>query len=170
MQAWMIGLLWFFAFIGIASTYLWLRSWWRRLPGGGCSPPHISILLVVKDGGDRIEGLLRLLITPEAFGWRPSFDYEIVVVDARSQDDTRAILTRMARQAAALRVFRVPLPPGKNGGYCDPLRYGIFLCRGRAVMHLDLREPGRWQHAQRVLAILFGAPTRGLLPGRLGDP
>ncbi|RME40898.1 MAG: glycosyltransferase, partial [Planctomycetota bacterium] len=74
-------------------------------------PPRVSIVIAAKDEENHIEACITGLLEQDY----P--DFEIIVVDDRSEDRTPEILRRLADQAGGrLRVFTVRrLPPGWAG-------------------------------------------------------
>jgi glycosyltransferase involved in cell wall biosynthesis len=75
-------------------------------------PPalRVSVVIPARDEAERIEGTLRRLLAQR------SVELEIVVVDDRSRDATAAIVERVAREDARVRLVRVAeLPPGWLG-------------------------------------------------------
>src|SRR5258706_7902391 len=62
-------------------------------------------------------------------------DYEIIVVDDGSTDDTYALASAVARESSARVSVRVVTKP--NGGKADALNTGIALARGEFVMCMD---------------------------------
>lgn len=142
-----------------------LRSRWALPPGRG---PAISVLLIVRDAADVLEGIVRPLLQPESAGWRPRFLYEVVAVDLGSRDESLAILQRLARRDPALRVVAarhgaaVPAPPEPGtppeAGAADPevavLAAAHRLCRHPVVVVCDLRA-ARARHVYGALTALF---------------
>ena len=62
-------------------------------------------------------------------------DYEIIVVDDGSSDDTYALASAVARETSARVAVRVVTK--RNGGKADALNTGIALARGEFVMCMD---------------------------------
>ena len=72
--------------------------------------PSLAIIVAAKDEADRVEGAVRSLLAQDYPG------IQVVFVDDRSVDGTGAILDRVARESARLRVVHVKsLPPGWLG-------------------------------------------------------
>ncbi|HXF86188.1 MAG TPA: glycosyltransferase [Anaerolineales bacterium] len=72
--------------------------------------PRVSILVPARNEADNIEPCVRSLLAQDY----P--DFEVIVLDDHSTDDTRAILTRLARTSERLRVMDgKPLPSGWLG-------------------------------------------------------
>jgi glycosyltransferase involved in cell wall biosynthesis len=97
----------------------------RRLPSTATSdgpPPKVSAVVAARNEAQGIEEAIRSLLAQEGV------DIEVIAVDDGSEDDTRAILERIAREDKRLLVLDVKkVPPGwvaKN--------YALELGQGRA--------------------------------------
>lgn len=93
--------------------------------------PMVSIVIAARDEGAHIEAALATLLGQDY----P--DYEVIVVDDRSSDDTGSILDRMAAQDRRIAVMHVrELPPGWLGKN-HALHVGAARARGRYVLFTD---------------------------------
>ncbi len=107
---------------------------------GAGAPPRISVIIACKDEERDIEACVRSVFDQDY----P--DLEVVVVDDRSTDGTRAVLDRLRDELGPrLRVSSVDeLPPGW-GGQCHALHVGVtsstgaWLCFTDADCQLDAR-------------------------------
>lgn len=108
--------------------------------------PEISVVIPVYNEaamiGQAVEELSRKL---EALGW----DFEIVLAENGSRDDTREILRQMAEKDARVRWFHEDAP-----NYGRALKRGILEARGRVVVcdEIDLCDVGFYQRALPLLA------------------
>jgi hypothetical protein len=89
--------------------------------------PSTSLMIIVRDREQEIEGLVRFLlgeITQESF-------LDVIVVDVGSVDLTAAILDRLADRYPILQVLHIS---------CEerPVAAAMPLCRGSVVHVLDL--------------------------------
>lgn len=91
----------------------------------------LSVLVLVHNQEHQIEGLVRSLARQ---GWGSARDWELVLVDLDSSDDTPLILERLARQFEHIRLVR--LPRDHVHSVCDT---ALFLCRSPVTLLVDLR-------------------------------
>jgi glycosyltransferase involved in cell wall biosynthesis len=110
------------------------------------STPEISIVIpVYNEAGivkDAAEDLCRKL---DALGW----DYEVVLAENGSRDDTPDILRGLSAACPRVRWFHEPQPD-----YGRALKRAILEARGRVVIcdEIDLCDVGFYQRALPVLA------------------
>lgn len=114
----------------------------NRVPVHG---PSLSLLLIVRDMEESIEGLIRQI---HGFRQRTSFSFDIVVVDDSSQDQTREILNYLS--------FRCPLVIASSDQFKSPLESGVFHCQGQLICILDLVGRFRPKEAAAALESFFG--------------
>jgi len=88
--------------------------------------PVVSILLPARNAADTLPACLR------SIGRQTFADWECVVVDDGSTDDTGAIAAQAARHDPRVRLHATP-----PGGLVAALRDGLALCRGRYVARMD---------------------------------
>ncbi|MGI6604007.1 MAG: glycosyltransferase [Firmicutes bacterium] len=103
--------------------------------------PFVSILVIARDDEYRIEGVLRWLLSLNYLDHLGRPNYELVAVSAGSNDQTPAIVERLARENVLLKALAVA--KGEPA-----YEQGLALCQGEVVCLLDLgkqalREPGR---------------------------
>ena len=97
----------------------------RPLPALPKPPPRVTVLVPAKDEQERIEACVRSILSQDY----PNFD--LVVIDDRSSDDTGTILDRIAVADPRVRVVHVrpgELPHGW-GGKSYALHRGVGLAR-----------------------------------------
>jgi len=97
-------LLWILALFG-----LWQLAWifWRWLLSFRFVPPQVSLMFLVKNNQDSVEGLLRQLALDCYFLGKFAVPGQVLVVDLGSQDQTRAILRRLAREFSFLHLREI---------------------------------------------------------------
>lgn len=86
-------LLWILALFGLWQL---ASSFWRWLLSIRFVPPQISLVFLVKNNQDSVEGLFRQLALDCYFAGRYAVPSRVLVADLGSQDQTRAILSRLA--------------------------------------------------------------------------
>lgn len=127
-----------------AAAALWLGGGvvyymgMRRVPGlrsvaplGDADLPSLSIVSAARNEGGRIEGAARSLLTQEY----PRL--EVVAIDDRSEDETGAILDRVAAGDSRLRVVHVRELPEGWLGKCHALAEGESRARGEWILFTD---------------------------------
>lgn len=87
-------LLWILALFGLWQLALLC---WRWLLSIRFVPPQVSLLVLVKNNQDSVEGLFRQLALDCYFSGRCSVPGRVLAVDLGSQDQTTAILSRLTR-------------------------------------------------------------------------
>jgi len=92
----------------------------------GSKIPVLSLLLLVKNQQDIIEGLIR-----ELYAIPGCWSTEVIVVDCGSVDETRPILERLAGSFQNFKVVGVSEEPGM-------LKKVYRLCRGDIIYCFDL--------------------------------
>jgi hypothetical protein len=120
--------IWGFALYGIFVA-LWkaLRFWVQKSRRG----VPVTAILVVREGASYIEGILRTLTTAEPFCGR---DFEVVVVDCGSRDETVRIVESIAGKSGTVRLLRL------EGDDLHNALKELFSERGRGVQCVfDLR-------------------------------
>jgi chlorobactene glucosyltransferase len=113
-----------------ASTAL--RGWSRVPPAGAREEmPVLSVVVPARNEQRSIERCVRSLLA------QTLAEYELIVVDDRSEDRTGEILERLAREDARLRVVRgAPLPAGWAGKPWA-LAQGARAARGSWLLFTD---------------------------------
>lgn len=127
---------WVFGVAALLLLGLTLAYLARLAPSMGLRGIDVSLLLVVRDREEVMEGTLRQII--RRYGWwlAGGPTYEVVVVDDGSADDTPAILERMARGSAGfIRFVRAASALGES-----PLGQGLAACRGRSIVVINVER------------------------------
>jgi glycosyltransferase involved in cell wall biosynthesis len=98
-----------------------------------CGPqaPKVSIIVPAKDEAANIENCLNSLLAQDY----P--DYEVLVVDDRSEDDTAAIAERVAARNPRVRVIRVRALPEGWTGKTHALHVAERSARGEWLLFID---------------------------------
>jgi len=137
MALWLQGVVLLFALYGVAillaSIFLKARKAWF---GPRESRPFISLLLVVRNKSNIIEGLVRNLTHLDYLRGEGMANYEVVAVDDHSTDETGRILERLARSFPVLKAVRMEevARPGESA-----VEVGLFLCKSKVVLVLDVQ-------------------------------
>lgn len=139
-------LLWVFALFGLLQL---LGLLWRWLRSGKSVRPQISLLFLVKNNQENVEGLIRQLAWDFHFRGRYSLPGQVMFFDLGSRDQTLAIMQRLARDISFLH-FR-EIPEGQVGQRLQDFDQGILV--------LDLRVlPAQQALAQARHLLLRTAP------------
>ena len=118
-------------------------------------PPFVSILLVVKNKAQIIEGLASNLARLQERLPPGAPEYELVVVDDGSRDETPQILERLARRFPHLRVARMGEVGAAAGQSAADI--GLFLCRSKVVLFFQVSGPVAQSTIINSVRYLFGA-------------
>lgn len=118
--------------------------------------PKISIVSSAFNEQDNIAPLYEA-VKKEMAKWADKYDYEQIVLDNGSSDDTLAVLRRLAAQDPHLKV----IVNARNFGHIRSPYYGILQAQGDAVIYLasDLQDPPelispfitQWQNGYKVV-------------------
>lgn len=136
------------AVILIALVALWWGS--RATPDGA----QLSVVVTVRNKQDCIEGILRELSMLNGRGWR-GLEYETIVVDNHSDDQTPVIVARLARCLGGLRLVRLAETDGSD----SPVEVGLFLCKHRVSILVDLEGPLSAREVLKPLRALLAGPA-----------
>src|SRR5262245_41398147 len=98
-----------------------------------------SIALSVVAPSHNEEESLPVLVAEIAAALDPmAIEYEILIVDDGSTDNTPAILNELRRQFRHLRTIRMShTPPGRGNGQSAAFHAGFRACRGELIAVLD---------------------------------
>lgn len=134
-----------------------LRTMFPRRRQNGFRP-FLSLLVLVKNGEATIEGVVRNLVgLPYVNHWGLA-NYDVVVIDEHSGDQTPQIIERLARRYGHVKLVRAA--PG--AGRAAAIETGLSLCRGHAAIVLD--TTGDFDHREllRTVYYLIGAGEGGV--------
>ena len=132
----------------VYGTWHWVQGRGRRREA-----PFVSLLLLVRNQEDVIEGVVRDLLGIAGLNRSGLSNYELVAVDDGSSDTTGQILERLARVVQSTRVARVDRPGHPSD---SAVSVGLFHCRSRVVVLLDLRGPLRSDELVQAARYLLG--------------
>jgi hypothetical protein len=123
-------LLWLLALFGLWQLALTI---WRWLLSFRFVPPQVSLLFLVKNNQDSVEGLFRQLALDCYFLGGYSVPGRVLVVDLGSQDQTLAILRRLVREFSFLHLRT--LEETQVGEVLEEFRQGVLILDLR-VLHV----------------------------------
>jgi hypothetical protein len=117
--------------VSLALYGLWqvLRDVWQACFAARLQHSlQASLLIMVRDSQEQIEGIIRTLLleTADDLKW-----CELVVIDHASQDITPAILDRLALVSPLIKVVHMPAA-------VRPAAEGLTFCQGEVICVLDL--------------------------------
>ncbi len=153
MESWLQGIT---ACLAIYGLFALGSTLWRRAKDSLFLSPKatpVSILLMVKNKERVIEGIIRCLLSATLGSAAAIRDYELIVVDDRSADQTPAILERLARQYGCLKLVRMDRlqAAGKSAA-----EVGLFLCRNQCTLVCNLTGAADTGALLDTIAFLFG--------------
>jgi len=102
-----------------------------RYPGPPKQAPKVSVILAAKDEQDNIESCMTSVLQQEY----P--DFELIVCDDRSEDQTGQIAEKIAAQDDRVRVIHVEQLPEGWCGKNNAMQQGIKLARGEWLCMID---------------------------------
>jgi glycosyltransferase involved in cell wall biosynthesis len=100
--------------------------------------PLISVLIPAYNVQIYVEEAINSLLT------QTYQDFEIVIVDDCSTDNTLSLLNTMAKKDGRIKVFS----KDKNSGIVDTLNYGLQFCKGQYIARMDADDIA---HPDRLL-------------------
>ena len=113
--------------------------------------PRVSILMAVRDGARYLDEALRSMLA-QSFA-----DWEFIVIDDGSTDDTAAILDRHQRADARIRVY----PQGAQG-LPESLNTGLRMARGTYVARMDADDVSLPERLAVQVAMMDAHPEVGV--------
>lgn len=132
--------LWILALFGLWQLALLL---WRWLLSIRFVPPQVSLLVLVKNNQDSVEGLFRQLAMDCFFVGRYAVPGRVLAVDLGSQDQTPAILSRLARDFNFLHLRSID--ESQVGQVLQEFHQGVL------VLDLRVLPAGRALNAARYI-------------------
>ena len=100
-------------------------------PGPPSDPPRVSVMVAAKDEAACIEACVRTMLDQDY----PN--YELVVCNDRSTDDTAAIVARIAAQDPRLRLVNIEHLPDGWCGKNNAMQQGIATTSGEWICMID---------------------------------
>jgi len=132
---------------------------YRRLPDAPASVPPVSVLIPARNEADRIGPVLNSVLASRAL------DFEVVVGNDSSTDETAAIVSARAAVDPRLRLVTIPpLPPGWMGKN-NALNYLATQATHRHIVFLDADVTLAPEALARISAHLASRPRLGLSSG-----
>lgn len=130
---------WGFAFLWIAAVYGLFNIFYsisRYFFDAGKSMRNqtFSIILIVRNQEDAIEGIIRSIARRGFLDGNEGILLNLIVVDDYSRDQTPEILRFLAREYKFLKVVRME----KIMEDKSPLEVGLSLCEGEVICILDV--------------------------------
>lgn len=104
------------------------RKWW-----GEGQKPEKSLVLVVRNQQEMIEGILRRAVQTRNAG---DAGTELVVIDNGSWDETPRIIARLARTPGGFTFIKMDSYKKLN----QVVELGLEICRGEKICYLGLKE------------------------------
>ncbi|MHB8945489.1 MAG: glycosyltransferase family 2 protein [Bacillota bacterium] len=118
--------------------------------------PFLSLLVLVKNGEATVEGVVRNLVgLPYVNHWGLA-NYDVVVVDEHSGDQTSQIIERLGRRYSHIKLVRAPAGASRSAA----IEAGLGLCRGNAAIVLDTTGDLDHRELLRTVYYLVG-PRQG---------
>ena len=111
------------------------------------SSPHISVVMPVYNGERHLEAAVQSILE-QSFG-----DFEFVIVNDGSTDQSPAILNRFSDQDARLRVISRP-----NTGIVGALNDGLRAARGKLIARMDADDVAHADRFEKQVAFLDSRP------------
>src|SRR4029434_6801875 len=114
--------------------------------------PSVSLIVPCRNEKDAIEPCIQSLLAQDL----PEGSFEIIVVDALSNDGTREILTRLAAEHGCLHLVD---DPGRSVPMA--LNTAVRAARGRIIVRIDAHTQYAPDYVSQCLAVLqeTGADT-----------
>ncbi len=100
-------------------------------PGPPADPPKISVVIAAKDEADVIEACVRTMLDQDY----PN--YEVIVCNDRSDDDTAVIVERIAAKDDKLRLINITDLPDGWYGKPNAMQTGIAASAGEYICMID---------------------------------
>lgn len=154
----------FFTFYGVAILAVPVMGKRRRFLKNDCYRPFVSVLVPARNEENVIEATVRSLCRMHyRKNGRPNF--EVVVIDDRSTDQTLSIVQRLAEEFSLVRVVRrFPDEPGT--GKSVVLNEGLRFSKGEIIAVFDADTRVEPNFLLKTVAYLYD-PEVGGVQGRV---
>jgi len=119
--------------------------------------PAVSVVLPVWNGADVVERAVRSILD------QTFHDFELVVLDDGSTDDTPEILRTLRKQDPRIRVLRMP-----HGGIVSALNRGCRAARAPVIARMDADDISLPERLERQYRFLRERPEIGVAAARVG--
>ncbi len=113
-------------------------------------PPMVSVIVPARNEEKNIRSCLRSLVDQDY----P--DYEIIVVDDRSTDNTAAIVLQMAAEEPRIRLVKGKRPTGTWLGKSHALHQGVLVAQGSWFLFVDADT---WHHPHSISSCMHHCLT-----------
>jgi succinoglycan biosynthesis protein ExoA len=117
----------------------------RRMTANNNTTPAISVIVPCRNEGDHIESCVRSILAQEA----PPGGFEVIVADGMSDDGTRSILSKLAKEDSRLRVVDNPGHIVSTG-----LNAAIREARGSVIIRMDAHTEYAFDYIRSCLEVL----------------
>jgi glycosyltransferase involved in cell wall biosynthesis len=114
--------------------------------------PLVSVLIPVYNGAKYVAQAIESVV------WQTLMDWELILIDDGSTDDTLAILESYAGQDKRIRLF-----PQEHRGLVAALNHGLALVRGRYLARLDADDLCLPERLEAQVACLEARPELVIL-------
>jgi succinoglycan biosynthesis protein ExoA len=116
-----------------------------RMTANNNATPAISVIVPCRNEADHIESCVRSILTQEA----PPSGFEVIVADGMSDDGTRSILFKLAKEDSRLRVVDNPGHIVSTG-----LNAAIREARGSVIVRMDAHTRYASDYMRNCLVVL----------------
>jgi len=117
------------------------------------APPSVSVLLPVYNAQRYLTDAVNSIL------YQTYTDFELIIVDDASQDNSWSILQRISNMAPRIQLHRNE----KNLGLARTLNIGLTLARGRYIARMDADDIALPQRLKKQVTYLENHPQTGLL-------
>lgn len=119
---------------------------------GDRSQPMISVVMAVLNGGDFLEGAIRSILN------QTYRNFEFIIIDDGSTDDTNLVLNAFAKVDERIRVYSQ-----ENQGLSRSLNRGLLLAKGAFIARQDHDDISLPERFEKQIAYFDSHPECALL-------
>jgi glycosyltransferase involved in cell wall biosynthesis len=120
-------------------------------------PPLVSIIMPVRNGSPYLERAIRSILS------QTLQDFELLVVDDASSDDTPHVLMALSAKDKRIRTITLPLP----SGICGALNTGLEVVSGHYIARMDADDLARPERLAIQVSYLQAHPDLALCGSRV---